>query len=99
MQMSIDRNPFDSDVPSEYDHFSPDGAFIGSTSGVVPLALDDAQMIGLERDSLGVESVVKYEVTIPKGSALTRVCCWQGKHRGSGALAWRLALRVGIVVL
>jgi len=33
------------------------------------------------------------------GAVLTRNCCWPGLPRGPAALAWRLAPRVGIVVL
>ena len=36
--------------------------------------------------------------TVRRGT-LTRVCCWQGRHWGSGALALRLGLRVGNIVL
>jgi hypothetical protein len=64
LRADLDPNPFDSETPSEYDHFSPDGTFIGSTSGVIPLPLDGESMIGLERDELGVESVVRYETSI-----------------------------------
>lgn len=64
LRADLDPNPFDAQLPPEYDHFNPGGAFIGSTSGVTPLSLDEVTMIGLERDSLGVESVVRYEVSV-----------------------------------
>lgn len=59
---AADPNPFDQDSPAEYDHFGPDGTFLGATSGTIPLWFDGTTMISLERDELGVESVVQYSV-------------------------------------
>lgn len=58
----LDPNPFDRDTRSEYDYFDPDGRFIGSTSGMVPWWFDGAELVAVERDEFGVESVVRYEV-------------------------------------
>lgn len=61
----LDPNPFDGESVQEYDHFGPDGVFLGSTSGTTPLSFDGQIMISLERDPRGVESVVRYRVASP----------------------------------
>lgn len=62
LRADLDPNPFDRESPLEYDHFAPDGSFLGVTSGTIPLWFDGATMISLEPDELGIETLVQYEV-------------------------------------
>ncbi len=58
----VDPDLFDDEEIPEYDYFAPDGSFLGSTSGIIPLWFDGEVLASLERDDLGVESLVMYRL-------------------------------------
>lgn len=62
LRNDLDPNPFDQDSPSIYDYFSPEGAFIGYTEGLIPLWFNGTHLLALERDELDVSSLVRYRL-------------------------------------
>jgi len=58
----LDEDRFDGESIAQYDYFSPDGDFVGSTDGLTPLWFDGAELLARETDEFDVERIALYDV-------------------------------------